>query len=156
MSMTPESQDFEQLRRLFAIKRHEQPPPGYYDRFSRDVMARIKSGDTGDETPAGNWIQRLWATLEAKPMFAGAFGAGVCAVLISGLLNAEDSGAGTFNPVLSRTGGSYTPSVAANEGNSLPAEPSLPPADTASLNSLFDFNPGAANVQSANWAVPGN
>src|ERR1051326_8949810 len=89
--MNPDSENFEALRRLLALKRHEVPPPGYFDKFSREVIARIKAGDDGERKPEG-WIHRLWAALEAKPIFAGAFGAAVCTVLVSGILNSEDSG----------------------------------------------------------------
>jgi hypothetical protein len=158
--MNPDPQDFEQLRRLFAIKRHEQPPPGYFDRFSREVVSRIKAGEQGDRVHDGSWLQRIWAALETKPVFAGAFGASVCAVLISGLLSAEDSSvaSGSANPVISQANNPYHPApvLAANE-TVLPAEPSLmtTTTDAASLNSLFDFNPGHVNIQSVNWAVPG-
>jgi len=88
-----DSGNFEALRRLMALKRHEEPPPGYFNDFSRQVIARIRAGETdGGREPIGSsWWQRLWAALETKPIFAGAFGAGVCAVLISGILNSETS-----------------------------------------------------------------
>lgn len=89
MSMNADPEQFEQVRRLLALKRHEQPPPGYFNDFSARVAARIKAGEEGGRD---TWFQRFWATLEAKPIFAGAFGASVCAVLISGILNSEEAG----------------------------------------------------------------
>jgi len=92
MNMSQDSQDFESLRRLLALKRHEQPPPGYFNDFSSQVVARIKAGDRGDESPLERlfweapWLQRLWAALETKPVMAGAFGAAVCALLIVGVV----------------------------------------------------------------------
>jgi hypothetical protein len=78
-----------------ALKRHEVPPPGYFDRFSRDVMARIKSGDTGDEIGVSHsWFSRFLRVFDVKPVFAGAFGTAVCAFLISGVISSEPTGAG--------------------------------------------------------------
>lgn len=144
--MNPDSPEFEQLRRLLSLKRHEQPPPGYFDRFSREVVVRIKAGEQGDASVAGGWLQKLWGMLEAKPVFAGAFGASVCAVLISGILNSEETGAvaGVMNPALAN--GSFVPtatSTAAMALNESPvAEPALNSGGTTdpSLNSLFDFH----------------
>ncbi|HEU5125603.1 MAG TPA: hypothetical protein VFW05_16240 [Verrucomicrobiae bacterium] len=159
--MNPESQDFEQLRRLFAVKRHEQPPPGYFDRFSRDVIARIKAGEQGDAAPANaGWIQKLWAILEARPVFAGAFGAAVCAMLISAILNSESTGSvpNPMNPAMTQAGGAFAPastvaatSVSVNDNAALASGPILNanPADTASLQQLFDFNATQPNLQVA-------
>jgi hypothetical protein len=94
--MNPEIENFEQLRRLLAVKRHEQPPPGYFNTFSSQVISRIKAGELGEPDSLverllrdAPWLGRLWYALEAKPAFAGAFGAAVCALLISGILYAE-------------------------------------------------------------------
>jgi len=153
--MNSESQDFEQLRQLFAIKRHEVPPPGYFDGFSRDVICRIKAGERG-ESPAGTWFQRFWNILEAKPIFAGAFGASVCAVLISGILNSEEA-AGVpgvaANPVGYQVNPPVIPaSIALNGGNAQDSVLSTNPV--ASLNSLFDFHltaqPASLTLQTGN------
>jgi hypothetical protein len=96
--MSQESEDFGRLRRLLALKRYEQPPPGYFNGFSRQVIARIKAGDTGEESLPNwlfwesPWFQRLWATFQAKPILAGAFGAAVCSLLIFGLTYSERIG----------------------------------------------------------------
>jgi hypothetical protein len=93
--MSQESEDFGRLRRLLALKRYEQPPPGYFNGFSRLVIARIKAGDTGEESLPNwlfwesPWFQRLWAALQAKPILAGAFGAAVCSLLIFGVTFSE-------------------------------------------------------------------
>jgi hypothetical protein len=54
--MSENQSNFESLRRLLALKRHEMPPPGYFDAFSRRVIARIRAGET--EAPA-SLSQRL-------------------------------------------------------------------------------------------------
>ncbi|HYG22480.1 MAG TPA: hypothetical protein VEH04_06820 [Verrucomicrobiae bacterium] len=160
--MNPDSQDFKQLRQLLALKRHEQPPPGYFHHFSREVIVRIKTGDSGEKVPS-SWIERLWAMLEAKPIFAGALGASVCAVLISGFVNAEETaGVATatgLQPLPSGGHGGFTPGVAMASADALSAdEPTLntSPAE-ASLESLFEFRPGRLNALPANnWVVPAN
>ena len=85
------------MRRLLALKRHEQPPPGYFNDFSRqDVMARIRAGEREAEASGlewlfweAPWLRRVWALFETKPILVGAFGAAICALLLSGLNYAE-------------------------------------------------------------------
>jgi hypothetical protein len=100
--MNPDSQDFDSLRQLLALKRHEVPPQGYFDRFSRDVMARIKSGDTGEELGTDSWFRRFLGMFDVKPVFAGAFGTAVCAFLISGIISSEQTPvmAGSASPIV--------------------------------------------------------
>lgn len=93
--MSPESQDFSALRQLLSLKRYEQPPPGYFHRFSTEVMARIRAGETGENAASGRffweaaWLQRWWSAIEAKPVLAGAFGVAVCSLLIWGVVSSE-------------------------------------------------------------------
>jgi hypothetical protein len=91
--MNQDTENFEQLRRVLVLKRHEQPPPGYFNNFSRQVIARIEAGERGAagalidrlvwEAP---WLQRIWAAFEAKPILAGACVAAVCGLLITGVV----------------------------------------------------------------------
>jgi hypothetical protein len=94
--MSPEQNDFRDLRRLLALKRHEQPPPGYFDGFSQQVIGRIRAGQRLEKEPLAArlvmeipWLQRLWAALQTKPSVAGAFGVLVCGLLISVVLYSE-------------------------------------------------------------------
>lgn len=91
--MNPEN--FDQLLKLLALKRREQPPSGYFDKFSREVIVRLKAGevsrkswldDLGDEA---SWAQKVWMLLEAKPALAGVFGAAVCGFLLAGIIYAQ-------------------------------------------------------------------
>ena len=93
MSMYPDSENVDQLRRLIALKRHEQPPPGYFHNFSRHVIARIRAGERAQPSNAlvrlfwdAPWLQRLWAALEAKPVLAGAVGVACCALLLASVV----------------------------------------------------------------------
>jgi hypothetical protein len=94
--MSEDTENFEQLRRLLALKRHEQPPPGYFNDFSRQVILRIRAGERGGEVTIleqfsweAPWLQRIWAALETKPILAGTFGLGLCSLLIAGVVFAD-------------------------------------------------------------------
>jgi hypothetical protein len=94
--MNQDNENFEPLCRLLAIKRHEIPPPGYFNDFSRQVIARIKAGERGDELGIverflweAPWLQRVWAALEAKPILAGACSVAVCGLLIAGVIYSD-------------------------------------------------------------------
>jgi len=96
MSMNQDTENFDQLRRLLALKRHEQPPPGYYEGFSRQVILRIKAGERGEPYnimerlfEVAPWTQRIWAALEAKPALAGALGLAMCGLLFAGVLYSD-------------------------------------------------------------------
>jgi hypothetical protein len=88
--MNPDPGTFEELRRLLVLKRYEQPPPGYFDRFPCEVIARIREGESATSLavfrPPVPWLQRFWNALEASTVFQTGFSAAVCAVLILGLM----------------------------------------------------------------------
>lgn len=151
MSLSQTPDEFQRLRQLLALKRHEQPPPGYFQNFSHQVMARINAVE-GDAESA--WVLRFWNYLTARPFWSGLAAAGACGALVGGLmlLRAPDpvaantlmpagqnlpglaspaSGLGTssaFAEQLAQGGGA----VAANEPNS-----TNPVAGTMARPSLF-------------------
>lgn len=94
MSMIQDSENFEQLRRLLAVKRHEQPPPGYFHSFSREVIVRIKAGELGDSETKwwafdGSWLHWLWAGFERRPVLAGGVGLAFCGFFFAATLISE-------------------------------------------------------------------
>ncbi len=103
----PEHENFDSLRGLLKLKRYEQPPPGYFDRFHRQVIARIEAGELGEPDSIvarlfgeNSWWQRMSEALQARPGFAGAFGAAVCALLISGIVYSGNSPAPVVQGIL--------------------------------------------------------
>jgi hypothetical protein len=96
--MNPETEEFVELRRLLILKRHEVPPPGYFNNFSGQVIARIHDGESGTAeirlSLGGDWFQRLWSALEARPAFAGVCAIGLCTVLVSGFISSDDTSVG--------------------------------------------------------------
>jgi hypothetical protein len=87
---------FEPLCKLLSLKRHEVPPPGYFDRFSGQVISRIQEAkSTHPETPLERlfaeapWVLNLLQAFQARPAMAGFFASAVC-LLIVGVLVATD------------------------------------------------------------------
>jgi len=76
MNSSPE--EFDRLKKLLVLKRHEPPPPGYFNQFSDKIIARIEAEGLHDQI---SWWQRLFPNLEAKPVLACAYG-----LVITGLL----------------------------------------------------------------------
>ena len=87
--MTPESDDFEDLRMLLALKRHEQPPPGYFTYFSAKVIARIEIQEAAAQL---SWWRRLLSGTDVKPALVCAYSLTVAGLLAVGLglVSSED------------------------------------------------------------------
>lgn len=167
--MKPDEQNFEQLQRLLTLKRHETPPPGYFDRFSREVSARIKAGERGESAGLAEWYSgdsslfaRLWAALEARPALAIMCGVAACGLLVSGLVYSENKGDSAPIAVFMAPEMAGAVEVASEAASPLPASPLLTPGGVtpgpssiggmmpagAQPDSLFNFRP-ALNVQPA-------
>jgi hypothetical protein len=93
--MENEDQNFDQLKKLLALKKHELPPPGYFNKLPGEVISRIRVERAASVNPMATlkseapWVVRLWQSLEAKPAFAGVFGAAICAVVLAAIFFAE-------------------------------------------------------------------
>ena len=85
--MSPHSDEFAQLKKLLATKRHEQPPPGYFERFSDRVIRRIEDENPVEENTG--WL-RLIGWLTSKPVLACAYGGVVVGALFAGFRLSED------------------------------------------------------------------
>jgi hypothetical protein len=89
--MNSEPDDFEALRKLMALKRHEQPPPGYFGRLPDRITSRIER----EGSDPGFW-ERILAGFTFRPAFAysfalAAFGALTFSVISSVRTQPQDS-----------------------------------------------------------------
>jgi hypothetical protein len=94
--MNEPADNFEPLRKLLALKRHEVPPPGYFNGFSNQVIARIRLGEAAkadgmiarllNEAP---WLLRFIRIFEAKPAYAGMFASVMFLLLVAGIVYSD-------------------------------------------------------------------
>ncbi len=97
MSMDPETENFDQLRRLLLVLRHESPPPRYFNDFSGQVIARIRAGaagaragSLGEQMAQSAWVKRLWQMIEHRPAVSGLLTAAVCGLLVIGVFASDN------------------------------------------------------------------
>ena len=75
-------ENFDRLRKLLALKRYEQAPPGYFTNFSSKVIARIEAADAAELS----WWQKLNLRFDFKPALMCGLGVVVCGLLSVGVL----------------------------------------------------------------------
>jgi|SRR5882724_8267462 len=107
--MNENENNFEPLRRLLAFKNRETPPPGYFNNFSRQVVARIRAGKADVPSRASEqllaeapWLVKFLQIFEAKPAFSGAFAMALCLVLVFGIVFAERPDYSAPQPLLTQ------------------------------------------------------
>ena|SRR5688572_29452094 len=76
-------ENFDQLRKLLALKRYEQAPPGYFANFSGKVIARIEAAETAADL---TWWQRLGLQFDFKPALMCGLGIVVCGLLSAAII----------------------------------------------------------------------
>ena len=115
MSMYSEPDRVQAVRRLLAVKKHEQPPPGYFDNFSSRVIARIEAGE---RAPDSFWdrLTEFWTAFETKPVLAGAVGMTFCGLITFGFFFSDRASGLQSNPI-----SMYTPGQASLGKGSVPA-----------------------------------
>jgi hypothetical protein len=161
--MKPDQENFEQLRRLLALKRHEQPHPRYFNDFSQQIIARIQAGDTAAEKGLSGmlwevpWFQRFWGLMEAKPIVALSFALTACAFLVGGIFFTEHTTVGIALPP--------TPFDVAKPAGSSAASDQMAMMDGGSTNGLFSQpertslfeavgNPPPLQIQPVSFGMP--
>ena len=167
MSMNQDTENFDQLRILLKLKRYEQPPLGYFNRFSGQVIARIKLGERGEDSAGierllweAPWLQRIWAAFEAKPVLAGVFGLAVCGLLISGVIYSEkgDVQPVAFIPVAPSVPNSAEVASAMAQNHPLLAKPTLIEASSTNPVSALQTDGlllDSLHAQPASFTFPG-
>lgn len=126
------SPDFSKLKQLLACKRYEQPPPGFFNRFSGRVLARIEAEEWNELTEYSSWWQWVVEKFDAKPVVACVYGLTISGLLLAGFRLSE-----IFETETAATSAHSLPWLATT-----PASQILVPADWNQPN-LFDYNPGA-------------
>jgi hypothetical protein len=97
MSAEIQDQDFERLQQLLKLKRHESPPPRFFNDFSFQVNARIRAGEGAgkiesfeDVVSQSPWLHRIWKAIEGKPAVSGLLAAALCGALIAVVFYVEN------------------------------------------------------------------
>ena len=85
MSSSPE--DFKDVRQLLALKRHEKPPPGYFNYLPDKVAMRLERDDLSDYS---TWWQWLVRKLDAQPVLAGAYAFAISGLMLLGFKLSHD------------------------------------------------------------------
>ena len=74
--MNSDNENFDELRKLLALKRNEQPPPGYFVYLPGRITSRIRQGE-GQLT----FWENVFAQFRIGPSFVYAFCLAACCVL---------------------------------------------------------------------------
>jgi hypothetical protein len=148
--MNDDDNNFESLRRLLALKRHEIPPPGYFNNFSSQVVSRLRAGEAKKSSSMSleaPWLFKLLQVFSAKPAFASAFASALCLLLVFGIVFAERPDYSTTEPLLAQTTENSAPLAVAQ--TTLPS-PQAMLASSISNNSMSSLQPVASLFGSQN------
>jgi hypothetical protein len=83
--METRSDDFNELRKLLALKRHEQPFPRYFNEFSGRVIDRLR---TPELLPEPTWWERLGFAFDLRPALVCVMGVMVSSLFFFGAMTA--------------------------------------------------------------------
>jgi hypothetical protein len=157
--MSDNEQDFDALRRLLALKRHEVPPPGYFEDFSGNVIARIRADEAAAKLP---WVLRFLQMFESRPAYPVVFASSLCMLLLYGIVSVEQ------NPEISGTfaqqvpGATGFPLTAMSSGTPSDGQPMMaivstnPPVDVSANASLFSSSQPSPYFQQAGYSPGAN
>ena len=149
--MNETDQNFEDLKRLLKLKRHEVPPPGYFNDFSGRVISRLREGEAGgahnyighlqSEAP---WVVNFLRIFETRPGVIGGFATSLCLLLVLVVVFADHSDVASKN-LLTISEPAMTPAAMENSEASITA-PSLLAASgstgiVASTNPVTSLQP---------------
>ena len=96
--MKDNKQNFDELKKLLQLKRHEVPPPGFFNNFSDKVVARIQSGEVAARGSAferlqlhSPWLAQFISFFETKSSLFGMAAAGLCLLVMVGVVMNDKS-----------------------------------------------------------------
>jgi hypothetical protein len=133
-------EDFDSLQKLLRLKRHEQPPPRYFNEFSGRVIDRIARGDT-----RLSWWERFGFDL--RPALAAGAGMVACGLIIYGVATAEgDAGPVNGLPGFANSAMDASPPPLVANTETLVGANSTNPATYGTPLDRSLFRPQAMNV----------
>ena len=135
MKPAPQNPDeFESLKKLLALKRHEEPPPGYFDRLPGEIRARIAHAQASPEP----WWRRWLASWDLSPALPTSYAVVAVTLVVGGIWMAKQPVAEGGPQIVTTP----VPSVDANLTNTIIASNAAPPGL---------FNPPSLPVQPAEF-----
>jgi hypothetical protein len=156
--MSENENDFEALKRLLALKRHEIPPPGYFDSFSDHVIARIRAGETVEEMP---WLLKFLQWFENRPAYPVGLASAMCLMLLIGIVSVQQNPgvASAFSQPSENNSAFAIPSASSSMSDSpalLAIATTNPPVGLPSTGtSIFNSQPNP-DFQQVSFAPAGN
>lgn len=153
--MSESEHNFQNLNRLLKLKRHEVPPPGYFNNFSSEVIARIKAGESRaadsfieqlkDRSP---WLYNLVHIFDARPGLIGGLATSACLLLVFGVVMSQhDTNSGQGFAVGTQNSPVFASSTPAAAPESTTVAPSADPLAsggiTVSTNPVTSLQPVA-------------
>jgi hypothetical protein len=134
--MNPEQENFEALRKLLALKRHEVPPPRYFSELPRRIWTEIER----EPVRLSIW-ERFFPNVGVSPAFAYSFGLLACGTLFLSVAYSlkTDGEPAIARPVAIENHELTFPRLATRDGVGM----SLAPArnEMASTNPVFNAEP---------------
>src|SRR5665213_791726 len=147
--MNPDPNDFETLRKLMALKRHEQPSSEYLDQLSGSIINRIERGEG-----QLSLFDRISGNFAMRPTLVYACGLTICGALgLTAIYMAREGmeeQAAENSPAMALRN-SVPPPMFANQSEPVPIHVANwlgntnPPAEVLPIMSLF--SPQRATVQ---------
>ena len=95
--MSDTNNNFKELKGLLKLKRHEIPPPGYFNQFSSDVISRIRAGEVHSqsfvERLRSDWpfLANMMGLFAVRPGLIGGLATSACLLLVVSVLWADRS-----------------------------------------------------------------
>ena len=155
--MNEQDSSFEQLHKLLALKKHEIPPPGYFNNFSSQVVSRIRLGETAKKSEGllgslfseAPWMLKVIRIFEAKPAYAGVFASLLCLLLVAGIVVTDHSEAPAdlLMPTQTAQTTSSSSSLSVLPASFL-AQTAPQPDMVSSTNPVLNFQPASMNFGS--------
>ena len=79
--MNESDPNIQKLQNLLSCKRHEQPPPGYFERFPDELRRRLEAEELGEYSSLWHWFVTQF---DAQPIVACAYGVALSGLLLAG------------------------------------------------------------------------